>query len=97
MTKEEEKNLQKLETRVRQLILSYKDLEAQNQELKKKMALQIEGMSKLEEEHVALQKRYDTLKAAKILEVSGGDVRDVRKRLASLVKEIDTCIALLNV
>ena len=91
MTKEEENNLRILETRVRQLILSYKDLEA------KKMALQVESMSKLQAENVALKKQYDTLKTAKVLEVSGEDVRDVRKRLNGLVKEVDKCIALLNV
>lgn len=97
MTKEEENNLRKLETRVRQLILSYKDLEAKNQELLEKMALQVESMSKLQAENVALKKQYDTLKTAKVLEVSGEDVRDVRKRLNGLVKEVDKCIALLNV
>lgn len=97
MTKEEENNLRILETRVRQLILSYKDLEAKNQELLEKMALQVESMSKLQAENVALKKQYDTLKTAKVLEVSGEDVRDVRKRLNGLVKEVDRCIALLNV
>ena len=44
-----------------------------------------------------MKKKNDTLKTAKVLEVSGEDVRDVRKRLNGLVKEVDKCIALLNV
>lgn len=97
MTKEEEINLRNLETRVRQLILSYGDLKAKNQELIKNLAVQGERVSQLQSENAVLKKQYETLKAAKILEVSGGDVRDVRKRLNSLVKEVDKCIALLNV
>lgn len=97
MTKEEELNLQKLETRVRQLILAHKDLEAQNGNMLNKLALQEKRVLELQAENEKLQKQYETLKMAKILEVSGGDVRDVRKRLNSLVKEVDKCIALLNV
>lgn len=97
MTKEEELNLQKLETRVRQLILAHKDLEAQSSNMLSKLALQEKRVLELQAENEKLQKQYETLKMAKILEVSGGDVRDVRKRLNSLVKEVDKCIALLNV
>ena len=40
---------------------------------------------------------FENLRRARILEVSGDDVKDARSHLAHLEREIDKCIALLNV
>ncbi len=97
MTKEEEKNLQILETRVRQLILAYKELAISEQELKETIRLKEKKIAELEQKNREVQANYDTLKMAKLIEVSGEDVAASRSRLSKLIREVDKCIALLNV
>ncbi len=97
MTKEEEKNLQILETRVRQLILAYKEMIAERQQLHEVVRSKENKIAELENENHRLRAEYDTLKMAKIIEVSSDDVKATRARLSKLAKEVDKCIALLNV
>ncbi len=97
MTKEEEKNLQILETRVRQLILAYKEMIAERQQLHEVVRSKENKIAELENENYRLRAEYDTLKMAKIIEVSSDDVKATRARLSKLAKEVDKCIALLNV
>lgn len=97
MTKEEEQNLQVLQTRVRQLILAYKEQQRQNDRLEKELRLCKEQLQQAEESRQQAVAQYDNLKAAKILEVSGEDVKATRARLAKLIKLVDKSIARLNV
>ncbi|MGM9633036.1 MAG: hypothetical protein ACI3YA_01245 [Alloprevotella sp.] len=97
MTKEEEQNLQVLQTRVRQLILAYKEQQRQNGRLEKELRLCKEQLQQAEESRQQAVAQYDNLKAAKILEVSGEDVKATRARLAKLIKLVDKSIARLNV
>lgn len=97
MTKEEEQNLQVLQTRVRQLILAYKEQQRQNGLLEKELRLCKEQLQQAEESRQQAVAQYDNLKAAKILEVSGEDVKATRARLAKLIKLVDKSIARLNV
>ncbi len=97
MTKEEEQNLQVLQTRVRQLILAYKEQQRQNGRLEKELRLCKEQLQQAEESRQQAVAQYDNLKAAKILEVSGEDVKATKARLAKLIKLVDKSIARLNV
>lgn len=97
MTKEEEKNLQKLETRVRQFILTYKTLEASQLKLQAALRQKEEQIAQLEEQNKQLQMQYQNLKLAKIMTLDSGDTVAARQRLTRLIKEVDKCIALLNV
>lgn len=44
-----------------------------------------------------MKKDYDTLKTARMIEVSGDDVKESRAKIARLIREVDKCIALLDV
>ena len=92
MTQEEEKILRVFETRVRHLLLKYKEFDLQQQILRQQGEL-----SALQDQNVSLKKSYDTLKMAKMIEVSGDDVQDAKKKLSKLIRDVDKCIALLNV
>ena len=97
MTKEEEQNLQVLQTRVRQLILAYKEQQRHTDRLEKELRLCKEQLQQAEESRQQAVAQYDNLQAAKILEVSGEDVKATRARLAKLIKLVDKSIARLNV
>lgn len=97
MTKEEEKNLRLFETRVRQLILEYKDLETENQRLRAVVEEQEEALKGCHEEIERLHTDYSNLKTAKIIDISSGELEEAKSRVNKLIKEVDKCISLLNV
>lgn len=97
MTKEEEKALHTFETRTRQLILAYQELKAENAELWEMMQKK-EGELEAMKAEVELHKQnYANLKLAKMIELNDSDLKDAKQRLAKLVRDVDKCIALLNV
>lgn len=54
----------------------------------------------LSEQRAALEAeklRYQQLRTARMLEVSGDDVKESRARIARLIREVDKCIALLDI
>lgn len=97
MTQEEQKALRQFETRVRQLILKYKSLEQEAQELYSMVDERDKTISQLREENAHWQKKYADLKMAKMIDISSEEQEGAQKRIAKLVREIDKCISLLNV
>ncbi len=97
MTKEEEYALRTFETRVRQLILKYKEIEQENQELYSMVDEKEQELKKAQQQIEQLKRDYANLKMARVIEVSGEDVNDAKSRINKLVREVDKCIALLNV
>jgi cell division septum initiation protein DivIVA len=97
MTKDEENSLKIFETRVRQLILEYKDLKKDNYELRQ----QVETMKHVVEEKCMeidkLKNDYATLKLSRMIDISSEDLNEAKSRIAKLIREVDKCIALLNV
>mgnify|MGYP003482821683 FL=1 len=83
MTQEEEKILRVFETRVRHLLLKYKEFESELQNLQQQILRQQGELSALQDQNVSLKKSYDTLKMAKMIEVSGDDVQDAKRDLAN--------------
>jgi hypothetical protein len=43
-----------------------------------------------------LKRDYSNLKTATVISLRSNDVKDSKKRLTNLVREIDKCIALMN-
>ena len=97
MTIQEEQALHRFETRVRQLILSYRELQAENQQLKKAVSDGKAAMEELRRENKALQADYNNLKLARMIAVNSEDQQAANNRLAKILREVDKCIALLNV
>lgn len=44
-----------------------------------------------------LEQSYQTLKTARMIEINDGDVAKSKQRIDTLVRQVDKCIALLNV
>lgn len=97
MTQEEQKALRQFETRVRQLILKYKSLEQEAQELYSMVDERDRTISQLKEENAQWQKKYSDLKTARMIDIASEEQEGAQKRIAKLVREIDRCISLLNV
>lgn len=97
MTTEEKQMLNLFETRVRQLIYKYKALDAEAQELRSTLAQREETIARLQEENAQWEKKYGNLKMAKMIDVSSQESDNAQKRITKLIREVDKCIALLNV
>lgn len=97
MTPEEEKTLHQFEARVRQLLMKYKSVVQENGTLKTKLEEQKVQIEEQVQQIEVLEQRYATLKMAKMFEVTSVDTETAQKRITKLIREIDKCIAMLNV
>lgn len=96
MAVEEDKLVHTLETRIRQLILQYKQLQTENESLYEMVDERDARIGALTQETETLKADYANLKLAKMLEIGDGDMKDARSRFSKLVRDVDKCIALLK-
>lgn len=97
MTQEQEKELYDFEARVRQLMAAYRDEQRKSAALAEKLQLCQQELADAKQSLDAVQGDYETLRSARIIEVSGTDVKETRAKVAHLIREVDKCIALLDV
>lgn len=91
-----EKTINTFATRVRQMILQYHEMEEENQELYAMVDERETRIKELERQVAMLQRDYDLLKTAKMLEVSDGDVDAAKKRVAKMIRDVNRCITLMS-
>lgn len=91
-----EKTLTTFSTRVRQLILQFRELKAENNELYAMVDERDKKIKELESQVAQKQTEYESLKTAKMLEITDGDLEGAKKRVARLVREVNKCITLLS-
>ncbi len=84
-----------IEYKARKLIEELKQEKAEKERLGKKNELLLEEIENQKEKINQLNKRTEILKVAKSLE-STKDKAETKKKLSSLMREIDRCITLLN-
>ena len=83
-------------TRMRQLILQYKDVKKENEELYAMVDARDNELKQLREQLQQSQNDYNSLKMAKMIEVGDGDIEASKKRIASLIREVNKCITLMS-
>ena len=97
MTKEERKQINRFVARTRQLILQYQTLQDENIRLTTSLAEQADNIKTLQTQLQDCQKRYETLKTAKMMEISDGDIKSAKQRINRLVRNVDKCIGIITV
>ena len=91
-----EKTLNTFATRVRQMILQYAELKKENYELYALVDQREQEIKQLQEELSQAETDYNSLKMAKMLEVTDGDMESAQKRVAKLIRDVNKCITLLS-
>ena len=91
-----EKTLNTFATRVRQMILQYAELKKENNELYTLVDQREKEIKQLQEELSQAEVDYNSLKMAKMLEVTDGDIEGAQKRVAKLIRDVNKCITLLS-
>lgn len=92
----DEQTLALFQTRVRQMLLQFKQLKKENEEL---YAMVDKAENEARELRAELKRKtdeYDTLKMTKMLEVSDADMDASKNRLARLIRDVNKCIAILS-
>ncbi|MBW4755340.1 hypothetical protein KZO77_09905 [Prevotella melaninogenica] len=91
-----EKFLNTFATRVRQMILQYEALKKENDELYALVDQREQEIKQLQGELSQAEADYNSLKMAKMLEVTDGDMETAQKRVAKLIRDVNKCITLLS-
>ena len=93
---EDNKILTLFTTRMRQMILQHQEVKKENEDLYAMVDSRDAEIKELKEKLDQAQKDYNSLKMARMVEITDGDVDSAKKRLASMLKEVDKCITLLS-
>ena len=91
-----EKTIVEFQTKVRALILQFQNLKKENEELYAMLEKNEADVRQLRQQLLDKQQEFDAFKAAKLLEISDGDIQSARERLAKLIRDVNKCIAVLS-
>ena len=95
MTQDEEA-LAKFEARVRQLILRFQELKKENAELYQIVEKNEQDIKLLQGKLGQAESDYNSLKMAKMMEITDGDLQGAKDRLSKLIREVNKCISILQ-
>jgi len=96
MTEDDSKLIEQFQGKIRKLVDLYDAVKSNNLELQSLLEAKDREIMQLKAELTNLKESYQNLKRSKVLEVSGHDIDDTKRRVSGLVREIDHCIKLLN-
>ncbi len=88
--------LNDLKGKVRQLFDLYGNLEKEKEKSEQENRALRDEISNLNREKENLRKEIENLKLTEIIASAYGDRQEAKKKINSLLREIDRCIALLN-
>lgn len=91
-----EKIINTFTTRVREMILHYQELRKEKLEFQRMVSERDTRISELEAQLRQARNDYDSLKMARMVEISDGDMETAKKRLAKLIRDVNKCITLLS-
>ena len=78
------------------MILQYEALKKENDELYVLVDQREQEIKQLQGELSQAEADYNSLKMAKMLEVTDGDMETAQKRVAKLIRDVNKCITLLS-
>ncbi len=96
MTDEEKRILKKFDTRIHVLLSQFSVLKKENADLYAELELKDKEIEHMRMEVSKYKKEYETLKLAKMIEISDSELKSAKQRITRLVREINKCIGLLE-
>lgn len=91
-----DKNIKNFEAMVRQLILRYTELKAENAELYSMVDERDKEIQQLKTQVAEKEQKYDSLMDVKMLTIGDGDIETSKKRINKLLRSVNQCITLLS-
>ena len=84
------------ETRVRQMILRFQELKKENENLQALVEKNGQDIQALQAKLNQADQDYNSLKMAKMMEITDGDLERSKARLTKLIRDVNKCIAILS-
>lgn len=97
MINENQELISSFEAKLRHLLFLYDKVKEENINLQKLLAQEKRKYLELENKHRCLEGDYTHLKTALTINPNRKDIKETKERLSKLVREVDKCIALLNI
>ena len=91
-----EQTLATFQTRVRDLITRFSELKRENEELYAMVVKNEEDINALKAKLAQADNDYNSLKMAKMMEITDGDLETAKAKVAKLIREVNKCIAILS-
>ncbi len=91
-----EQVLTTFETRVRQMILRFLELKQENENLRALVNKNVEDIQTLQGKLNQADQDYNSLKMARMMEITNGDLESAKTRLSKLIRDVNKCIAILS-
>ena len=91
-----EQTILAFETRVRQMILHFKQLKKENQDLLAQINKGKQEIADLQAKLTQAQNDYNSLKMAKMMQITDGDLEGAKARVNKMIKTVNQCIAILS-
>ena len=91
-----EKTLADFQTRVRQMILQFQELKKENGRLQTLIGEQATEIEELKAKVAQADNDYNSLKMARMLEITDGNIDEAKDRLAKMIRQVNKCIAILS-
>ena len=91
-----EKVLANFQTRMRQMILRFQELKKENVDLYAMVEDGEQRVKQLEEKLAQQERDYQSLKMARMMEITDGDLDGAKERVAKLIRDVNKCIAVLS-
>ena len=91
-----EKILADFQTRVRQMILQYQQLKKENMQLQQQIGEQATEIEELKARVTQADNDYNSLKMARMLEITDGNLDEAKERLSRMIRQVNKCIAILS-
>jgi predicted RNase H-like nuclease (RuvC/YqgF family) len=89
-------SLTTFETRVRQMILRFQELKKENEHLLALVEKNGQDIQDLQAKLTQADHDYNSLKMAKMMEITDGDLEGAKARLTKLIRDVNKCIAILS-
>ena len=84
------------ETRVRQMILHFKQLKKENEGLLAQIENDKQEIADLQAKLTQANNDYNSLKMAKMMQITDGDLEDAKARVQKMIRNVNRCIAILS-
>ena len=91
-----EMTLTTFETRIRQMILRFQELKKENSALHVQLQKDEQEIQNLKSKLAQADSDYNSLKMAKMLEITDGDLEGAKARVSKMIRDVNKCISLLS-
>jgi chromosome segregation ATPase len=91
-----ENALSTFETRIRQMILRFQELKEENRRLTVEVEKKEQDIKSLQEKLDQSERDYESLKMAKMMEITDGDLESAKARVSKMIREVSKCITILS-